>query len=175
MPGSPAHLFRRFFDVAVARPLTASERAAVSGWLSGETSAVFFAQGDADQRHGYQAALTVLDNGVEDRDVLASALLHDVGKRHARLGIVGRSLASVMILAGLPLGERMTAYRDHGLLAARELAGLGAPSMAIDFAMYHHGERPPTIEAETWELLVRADQPPKATSSLVSRITSIGR
>ncbi len=175
MPGSPAHLFRRFFDVAVARPLSESERSAVDGWLIPETTTVFFAQGDADQRHGYQAALTVVSAGVDDRDVIAAALLHDIGKRHARLGILGRTLASLMILLRMPLGERMAAYRDHGLLGARELARVGAPPLAIDFAMHHHGARPPSIPSEIWDLLERADQPPKATSSLVSRITSNGR
>lgn len=147
----------------------------MSGWLTPETGAVFFAQGDADQRHGYHAALSLVAAGVADRDVIAAALLHDVGKRHARLGIVGRSLASVMILLRLPLGERLAAYRDHGMVGARELAGVGAPALAIDFAMHHHGSRPPTIKPETWELLVKADQPPKTMSSVMGRITSDDR
>jgi putative nucleotidyltransferase with HDIG domain len=147
----------------------------VSGWLTPETGAVFFAQGDADQRHGYYAALSVVAAGVADRDVIAAALLHDVGKRHARLGIVGRSLASVLILLRLPLGERLAAYRDHGIVGARELAGVGAPALAIDFAMHHHGSRPPTIKPEIWELLVQADQPPKTMSSVMRRITSNDR
>ena len=141
-------------------------------WLSPETAEVFFAQHDADQRHGYHAALTVIAAGVDEVGVITAALLHDIGKRHARLGVAGRSLASVMILLGLPLGERMTAYRDHGLIGARELGALGAPSLAIDFAMHHHGTRPPTIDPETWDLLVRADQPPKTPSSSQARITS---
>jgi putative nucleotidyltransferase with HDIG domain len=147
----------------------------VSGWLTPETGAVFFAQGDADQRHGYHAALSVVAAGVADRDVIVAALLHDVGKRHARLGIVGRSLASVLILLRLPLGERLAAYRDHGMVGARELAGVGAPALAIDFAMHHHGSRPPTIKPETWELLVQADQPPKTMSLVMGRITSNDR
>lgn len=172
MSGSPAHLIRRFFDVAGARPLTTSERAAVSNWLDDATAPIFFAQHHADQRHGYHAALTVVAAGASEPDVIAAALLHDVGKRHARLGVLGRSLASVMIVLGLPLGRRMTAYRDHGLLGARELGVLGAPSLAIDFAMHHHRSRPPTIDPATWELLVRADQPPKTAPWLLSRITS---
>ena len=143
--------------------------------MTPETGEIFFSQGDADQRHGYHAALVVVAAGVTDRDVIAAALLHDVGKRHARLGIVGRSLASVLILARIPLGERLSAYRDHGMLGARELAGVGAPSLAIDFAMHHHGSRPPTINPEVWEVLVQADQPPKTMSSLMGRITSNGR
>lgn len=175
MPGSPAHLFRRFFDVALARPLTASETSAVSDWLSPEASDVFFDQSDADQRHGYHAALMVVAADAHDRDVIAAALLHDVGKRHARLGIVGRSIASILVLAGLPLTERMQAYRDHGLMAAHELAGLAVPALAIDFAMHHHGERPATIDPIVWDVLVAADQPAKPWSGLPGRISSTER
>lgn len=175
MPGSPTHLVSRFLDVATARRLTASEQAAVEGWLTPETARVFFSQDDPDQRHGYHAALAVIAAGVKDRDVVMAALLHDVGKRHARLGLLGRSLASLLILSGLPLPERVRMYRDHGLVAARELGALGVPSLVIDFALHHHGERPPTIGLENWDVLVAADQAPKASSALLSRITSNSR
>lgn len=158
--------------MATARRLTTSEKSAISSWLTVETEAIFFAQAEVDQRHGYHAALTVIASDVHDRDVIVAALLHDVGKRHSRLGIIGRSLASLLILAGLPLTERMRVYRDHGLVAARELAAVGAPAVAIDFAMHHHRARPPTIDPATWDVLVAADQPPKARPMQGPRITS---
>lgn len=172
MPGSPAHLIARFLDVASARPLNSSEREAVVQWLSSETADVFFAQGVADQRHGYHAASTVVAAGVRDRDVIMAALLHDVGKRHSRLGIVGRSVASVLILLGLPLTERMRGYRDHGMVAARELARLSVSSLVVEFAIHHHGERPQTIDATDWDVLVAADQPAKPWSGHSRRISS---
>jgi hypothetical protein len=173
LPGSPAHLFRRFFDVASAKPLTDSERAAVRSWITPELADVFFEQSPADQRHGYHAALVIVAADGSDHEVVVAALLHDVGKRHARLGVLGRSVASLMILFGLPLGDRMRVYRDHGLTGAGELARLGAPALAIDFAMHHHGKRPPTIDPATWQLLAAADQPPKARSRRPGRITSM--
>lgn len=175
MPGSPAHLVSRFWDVATAPRLTASEKAAVESWLTPETAEVFFSQDDPDQRHGYHAALAVIAAGVKDSDVVMAALLHDVGKRQARLGLLGRSFASLLILSGLPIPERVRMYRDHGLVAARELGALGVPSLVIDFAIHHHGERPPTISPETWDVLVAADQAPKAWSGMFSRITSTSR
>lgn len=159
MPGSPAHLFRRFFDVATSRRLTQSEESQVSDWLTSPAAEVFFAQDHADQRHGFDAACSVIASGIEDDEALVAALLHDVGKRHARLGLVGRSVASILILFDLPLTERMKLYRDHGLVAAKELATLGVPTLVIDFALHHHGDRPATIDPGVWKTLVAADQP----------------
>jgi hypothetical protein len=107
-PGSLAHLINRFFDVAFARPLNSSERDKVTQWLTPDTANLFFAQNVADQRHGHHAASLVQGGGGEDGDVIMAALLHDVGKRHARLGILGRSVASVLILLRLPLTVRMS-------------------------------------------------------------------
>ena len=159
MPGSPAHLVSRFFDSLTARPLDSAERVTVETWLDDpDLARLFFEQGSADQRHGYQAGLYVVgERG--DPETVTTALLHDVGKRHARLGILGRSLASILILVHGPLTERMRAYRDHGRIGAGELGALQAPSLAIDFALHHHGARPPTIAGDTWDLLLASDRP----------------
>jgi hypothetical protein len=170
--GSVSHLVHRFFDVLTARNLTASEVAAVRAWLTPETADLFFAQPRADQRHGYHSALLVVAAGSPGPDVIVAALTHDVGKRHARLGVFARSLASILIRLGLRAGPRVAAYRDHGLIGARELAAAGAPSLAVDFAMHHQGGRPPSIPQPTWDVLVAADQPPKAWASLRRWITS---
>lgn len=171
MPGSPGHLVRRFFDVVSARPLTVSEADIVQERLTQELAEVFFAQSPADQRHGFHAAQVVMGGGGASDSVVA-ALVHDIGKRHARLGAIGRSIASLLIILRLPLTARMRAYRDHGLIGAAELARIGAPSLAIDFAMHHHGRRPPTIDAHVWDLLVEADEPPKTVGTTRWRITS---
>lgn len=81
---------------------------------------------------------------------------------HAHLGVIGRSIASVMNVLGLPLTERMLLYRDHGRSGAREIVELGAPSLAVEFALHHQGKRPQTIEIQLWRVLVVADQAPKA-------------
>lgn len=174
MPGSPAHLLSRFFDVLTARGLSAQEREQVSAWLGPALAPVFFSQPPADQRHGYHAATIAMESGHADSDVVVAALVHDVGKRHARLGVFGRSVASIMIIARVPLGRRFRSYRDHGRLAARELGRLGAPALAVDFALHHHGRRPVTIDEPTWDLLVAADRPPMPSAMPWRRITSTG-
>ncbi|HEX6219926.1 MAG TPA: hypothetical protein VF115_02415 [Acidimicrobiia bacterium] len=172
MPGSPAHLVRRFFDVARARPLTDVEREHVREWLSPQLADLFFDQPHHDQRHGHTAARSVIDSGFDDLGVVTAALMHDIGKRHARLGLFGRSVASVMIITRIRLPERIAVYRDHGIVGARELGDAGAPSLAIDFALHHHGQRPPTIASDVWDALVAADQPSKTSGRTGGRITS---
>lgn len=164
MPGSLGHLARRFFDVLLAKPLSDGEREVVDGWLTPTTAPTFFSQSDADQRHGYHAATVVRDSGVHDPAVIRAALLHDVGKRHAGLGVIRRSLASVLIRLRLPLTRRMRIYRDHGAIGATELAALGCEPLTVEFARRHHDKRPEIIEPGTWELLQLADQPPKTVT-----------
>jgi len=164
VPGSLSHLIGRFFDVLRARPLIASERSAVSNWLDERERATFFAQSNADQRHGFTAASVVIASGVADRATIRAGLLHDVGKRHARLGVIGRVVASLLILCRIPLRGRLRAYRDHGVIAASELELMGAEPLVVDFARYHHEHRPVTIDIDTWDLLQRADKAPKTRS-----------
>ena len=171
MPGSLSHLTRRFFDVLLARPLDPAETTAVENWLDEGEARLFFSQPEADQRHGYHAALVVLASGNLDGTVLKAALLHDVGKRHARLGVMARSLVSVLIRLRLPLSARGRKYRDHGEAAARELGELGCDDLIVDFARHHHERRPPGFPENVWDLLQRADEPPKTGETLKSRIS----
>lgn len=171
MPGSLSHLSQRFFDVLLARPLDEIERATVETWLDTPLSAIFFAQSHPDQRHGYRAALVVLGEGVSDLVVVRAALLHDVGKRHAGLRVVGRVWASLSIRLGLPLTRRGRIYREHGEVAARELEALGAEPLVVQFARHHHDDRSPGVPDEIWNLLQRADQPPKAGQMVRARIS----
>ena len=172
MPGSLSHLIRRFFDVASARPLQPSEKDAVASWLSPALAEIFFDQPREDQRHGYHAALVVIARGNRAEDVIEAALLHDVGKRHAGLRLIGRSAASLMIKLGLPVPVRVSAYNDHGLTGARELAAAGASRLTVDFAAHHHGARPASIDESVWEVLQAADQPPNPSWVSGAGITS---
>jgi len=162
LPGSLTHLTRRFFDVLTAAPLSTEEAAEVEGWLGKPFAGLFFSQPHVDQRHGYEAARTVLSSDLDDHDVVVAAALHDIGKRHARLGLIGRSFTSVAMKTSLPMTARMRSYRDHGRVAAEELADMSAPVVAIEFARHHHGERPASIPPRIWDTLQRADQPPRA-------------
>lgn len=142
------------------------------GFLPRGLQAVFFEQSPADQRHGLESARHVMASKTATPDLVLAALLHDVGKRHAGLGVFGRVAASLLIHARLPLPARYRAYRDHGPVAARELEELGAPEVAVIFARHHHDSPPTGFDPVTWEILLTADQPAKTREHARAGISS---
>lgn len=161
MPGSIAHLTSRFFDYLRARPLSEENVGEVGSWLTHRQLQLFLDQTPKDQAHGYAAGSIVVAHGLSDIEAVRAALLHDVGKRHAGLGAIGRSIASLFIKVRLPLTGAMRSYRDHGKVGSIELAAVGSSRLVVDFARSHHGIRPETIDESTWRVLQAADRPGK--------------
>lgn len=129
----------------------------------GSEEVAFFDQPAIDQRHGYLAASYVAGHFPQRLELIRAALLHDVGKRNARLGVIGRSLVTGLGKVGLGRlvdrkGGRADLYLRHGELAAEELFELGADPLVVAFARFHHARRPPEIDARDWTLLLAADR-----------------
>lgn len=158
MPGSWSHLAARFFDVVTAARLDEREEALLNTWLRPVERALFLAQSPADQRHGWECGAEVAAVVPDRPDLIRAALLHDVGKRHASLGPVGRVIASVVIRLSRWRPGRIGLYAAHGSVAATELGELGAEPVVVAFARHHHEERPESIPAWEWSLLVAADR-----------------
>ncbi len=160
------HLVARFRDVLSARPLDHCERAWVGARLRNPAEVrLFWAQPVPDQRHGYTAAAFVAARYPRRPDLIRAALLHDIGKRHAPLGVVGRSVGSLARKLGLRLGGRIALYLDHGVVGAAELEAAGAEPLVVDYTRHHHGRRPVTVPVDDWSELNRADAArPKAVA-----------
>lgn len=165
MPGSWLHLSSRFFGSLGARDLDDSERALLAEKLSEPEIELFMSQSPLDRRHGYQAARFASDAGAAEAVVRAAAL-HDVAKRHARLGVLGRVAASVCIKLGLPVRGRFKTYRDHGPIGAAELAAVGSPPIAVTYARFHHEARPVDVDVDVWKLLDAADAASERSQSV---------
>jgi putative nucleotidyltransferase with HDIG domain len=158
VPGTWRHLTARFFRVTVARPLDEVEHRQVQALLRSDERHIFESQPAIDQRHGFEAMERIRAAHGNRLDLQRAALLHDVGKRHARLGVLGRVVATLFAKLQLPVRGRFRSYLEHGPLAADELKQLGAEGIVIDFARDHHGQRPRTITSEDWALLQNADR-----------------
>lgn len=165
MPGSWFHLSSRFFESLTARDLNDSELTVLGDVLSEPEFLLFMDQSALDRRHGFDAAHFTLEAGAS-KEVARAAALHDVAKRHARLGLIGRVLASVLIKLGLPVRGRFRAYRDHGPIGATELSAVGAPSLAVTYARFHHDARPSDVDGATWSLLQAADAASERSQSV---------
>lgn len=154
-----AHLIARFFDVLRSTPLTPAEQVEVDRLLDtdGERRA-YWAQPIADQRHGLSSARSVVRVAPDRRDLARAALLHDIGKRHAKAGVVARSLAGAARSIGATPSGRIGHYLDHGPVAAAELAEEDACDLVVEFARHHHGDRPDAISERDWTILQAADR-----------------
>ncbi len=102
-------------------------------WLSGAELGLFFGQAAADQRHAVRVACHLLAGGHADRLIIQAALLHDLGKADARIGLWQR-VAWVVVLRLMPsvrvwLVARGGAWRvlaDHAAIGAARLQAAGS-------------------------------------------------
>ena len=151
------HLVARTTASMRARPLSPREESEVAALLDERLAALFWDQPVIDQRHALDAARVVLEHMPGNTGAARAALLHDVGKRHARLGIVGRILATVLAILRLPAPGRLAMYLDHARLGGDELEAAGAGELEVAYARHQDGNRPDEIGPAVWRVLKSAD------------------
>lgn len=149
------HLAKRFFGVLASKPLGPGDQDYVNGVLPRDQAALFWELDAIDQRHCFEVAMRVRSVLGDDAGAIRAALMHDIGKRHSRLGPVSRSLATVFDVVGFRLPAEWRKYRDHGELGAADLEIVGADELSVSFARGHRSGREGTDEV--WEALVAAD------------------
>jgi putative nucleotidyltransferase with HDIG domain len=133
------HLVRRFTGSLSSRPPSDADLAwALAALLPGE-QALWLRHNNIDRRHTIQVARRAcrLRATLEttERDVLAAALLHDVGKIDADLGTLGRigatlwgAIAPQRARAG---DGRASRYLRHGPLGAQMAAMAGSAPRTV--------------------------------------------
>jgi hypothetical protein len=148
----PTHLVKRFFGSLVPRgPKPADEAWAESQLVPGELE-LWERMPRVDRRHAAGVARRVAAVvGEDERPVLAAALLHDVGKLDADLGVYGRVIATVSgaVVRHDPetisdwtrtrgFTRRVGLYLQHPRLGGDMLAMAGSDPLTVAWAREHH-------------------------------------
>jgi len=150
----PLHLARRFFRALWPGPPRAHDVAWVEGILEPPELALWRQLPNHDRRYSIRVATDVearlggTPYAGESR-WLAAALLHDVGKLDAGLGVIGRSLATVIgTIAGPARVASWTAvpgfrgraerYLHHDERGAERIRAAGGRDEAARWAFAHH-------------------------------------
>jgi hypothetical protein len=145
------HLTKRFFgSLRPGGPSPADAEWAESQLLPDELE-LWRRMPGPDRRHSAAVARRV-ERALGDaatRPVLAAALLHDVGKLDAGLGVFGRSVATVMGAAARPrrvdrwaqtsgFRRRVAWYLHHDERGADRIRAAGGRDVAARWARAHH-------------------------------------
>lgn len=174
----PRHRVRRFFSSLSGSAPSEEDGAWAQGWLSDREVAAFAKMAAVDRRHSIAVARAVVANldrvgltadAPDARWIVAAALLHDVGKSVAGLGVYWRSVAT---LSGWVGGHDMAAswadtrgftrkvglYLQYPQLGADVLVMAGSDERVAAWAAQHHEpEERWTVPIDAGRLLVLAD------------------
>jgi len=156
--GSWRHLATRFFEaLSPAGPSHADEAWALGALLEGER-ALWEQMSGPDRRHAVGVARSTIQLLRPDeprREVIAAALLHDVGKIDASLGATARAAVTLAAIAfgrerliawagSSPKVARRSAraragiYLAHDSVGAKLLESAGSHPLTVSWAGEHH-------------------------------------
>jgi hypothetical protein len=143
-------------------PLTAEELAEVAELLPTTALNLFASMSPADQRHSLRVCRGLRARGREERDILAAALLHDVGKAAGRVPfwtrpviVIGKRCSPRLLtsLTAYPAeGSRLPGWRRalsyawwHAEVGADLAAGAGLNARVVHYIRMHHRPDSPEL------------------------------
>ncbi len=144
-------------------PLSTEEHLRLAQWLPDQALLLFRTMSPADQRHSLTVFQGLLARGCVDNDLLAAALLHDVGKAQGRVpfwtrpAIVLGKLFAPRFLRRLVVysyeGRAMPAWRRalsnawwHAEIGAELAAAAGLSEKTVLYIRTHHQPDGPAAE-----------------------------
>src|SRR6266566_8269673 len=113
-------------------PLTTEERVEVACWLPPSALPLFQTMSAADQRHSLRVCRGLQARGCMDKDMLAAALLHDVGKAGGRVPFWTRPVIVLGKKLVPGLLKRLVVY--PGVQRTQSLPGW---RRGLSYAWYH--------------------------------------
>lgn len=146
-------------------PLTSEDYAEVELWLPASTLPLFRQMSNADQRHSLRVCRGLQARGCVEQDMLAAALLHDVGKAQGRVPfwtrpviVIGKFLVPALLtklavepqccdIQKLPSWRRKLSYAWwHAEVGADLAAAAGLSERAVLYIRTHHQSTGPAAE-----------------------------
>jgi hypothetical protein len=146
-------------------PLTQADYLEVQHWLPPTAQDLFRTMSRADQRHSLRVCCGLQARGCHEPDMLAAALLHDVGKAQGRVpfwtrptlvlgkvllpGKLKRSIIAPQMLqqARLPRWQQALNYAWwHAEVGAELAASAGLSEQAVLYIRTHHQPHGPAAE-----------------------------
>jgi hypothetical protein len=158
MPAITYRLWQVRQQLGFVAPLDVEERREVARWLPASAYALFTGMSPADQRHSLRVCFGLQARGCVEPDMLAAALLHDVGKAQGRVPfwtrpiiVVGKRFAPRLLQRvaiyphdGLPAWRRALGYAWwHAEIGADMAAAAGLSERAVLYIRTHHQPRGP--------------------------------
>jgi hypothetical protein len=138
-------------------PLSPEEDVEVASWLPPSAFTLFKTMSPADQQHSLRVCRGLQHNGCQEADMLAAALLHDVGKAQGRVPfwtrpaiVLGKAFAPTLLkrlattpselpLQGTPRWRRSLSYAWwHAEVGAELAADAGLSEQAVLYIRTHH-------------------------------------
>jgi HD domain len=159
-----AHRFRQFWN-ALLNPAKRITSESLSHHLTPAQISLFRQIQPSEQVHAYQIFMHLINAGQTNPDLMAAALLHDVGKIRYPLSIFDRVLtvlgkrifrdASKRWAAGTPHGLRMpfVVAERHAEWGAALASQAGATSRTVELIRHHHDLHLPDPGSQTRLLL----------------------
>ena len=158
------------FLISLWSRVAADERAILALWLPPPAALLFQNMARRDQRHSLNVFYTLRSSGYEQADLLAAALLHDVGKtvHQGRRLRLGHRVIIVVLKAIQPaLLERLSAageapgdwrhpfyvHQHHPQLGARLAREAGCSELTASLIRRHQTRLPATLASEDDRLL----------------------
>ena len=114
-------------------PLSAEERTEVIRWLPSSAIPLFETMSAADQQHALRVCRGLQEGGYTEKDLLAAALLHDVGKAGGRVPFWTRPVIVIGKLCFPRLLARFAVYPREGM----RLPCLQSWRIPLGYAWWH--------------------------------------
>jgi hypothetical protein len=152
----PFYRVWQFWRVVTARPLDKKVQIEIKSILSPQQQRLFGRFSASEQQHSYRVYKTLNKVGQDDPDLLAAALLHDVGKTnmprpwwHRPVVVLGQAFLSGKA-AVWSQGEAVGLFRPFVVKANHAEWGAAlaeaAESSPMTVALIRHHDNPPTAE-----------------------------